>query len=131
VLLRRDDHVRVSTRLIAMVIIPFLLGAFVILYCFPSHTARLFAWPIQPTMTSMMLASAYLGGAYFFVRVLWERHRNAINPISGLRGTAGALGSRDVVSKSQSSVWLASPSWVLPPWWPLLWAQQSLPQAWS
>jgi hypothetical protein len=78
VLLRRDDHVLVSTRLIALVIIPFLLGAFVILYCFPSHTARLFAWPIKPTMTSMMLASAYLGAAYFFVRVLRERHWNAI-----------------------------------------------------
>ena len=70
-LLRRDDHVLVSTRLIALVIIPFLVGAFVILYCFPRHSARLFAWPIKPTMTSMMLASAYLGGAYFFVRVLW------------------------------------------------------------
>jgi hypothetical protein len=31
VLLRRDDHVLVSTHLLAVVIIPFLLGAFVIL----------------------------------------------------------------------------------------------------
>jgi hypothetical protein len=69
VLLRRDDHVLVSTRLIAMVTIPFLLGAFVILYCFPRHSARLFAWPIKPTMTSMMVASAYLGGAYFVTAV--------------------------------------------------------------
>ena len=69
----------VSTRLLALVIIPFLLGAFVILYGFPRDTARLFAWPIKPTMTSMMLASAYLGGAYFFVRVLAERHWNVIN----------------------------------------------------
>jgi hypothetical protein len=38
----------------------------------------LFAWPIKPTMTPMVLASAYLGGAYFFVRVLSERHWNAI-----------------------------------------------------
>ena len=40
VLLRRDEHVLVSTRLLALVIIPFLLGAFVILYGFPRHTAR-------------------------------------------------------------------------------------------
>jgi hypothetical protein len=46
-----------------------LLGAFVIRYCFPSHTARLFAWPIKPTLMSMMLASAYLGGAYFVTAV--------------------------------------------------------------
>ena len=56
----------------------FLVGAFVILYGFPRHTARLFAWPIKPTMTSMMLASAYLGGAYFFVRVVAERHWSVI-----------------------------------------------------
>jgi hypothetical protein len=78
VLLRRDDRVLVPTRLLALAIIPFLVGAFVILYGFPRHTARLFAWPIKPTMTSMMLASAYLGGAYFFVRVLAERHWNVI-----------------------------------------------------
>ena len=46
------------------------LVAFVILYLFPTHTARLWAWTIPVTMTSMMLASAYLGGAYFFVRVV-------------------------------------------------------------
>jgi hypothetical protein len=78
VLLRRDDRVLVSTRVLALVIIPFLVGAFVILYGFPRHTARLFAWPIKPTMTSMMLASAYLGGAYFFVRVVAERHWSVI-----------------------------------------------------
>jgi len=78
VLLGRDDRVLISTRVLALVIIPFLLGAFVILYGFPKHTARLFAWPIKPTMTAMMLASAYFGGAYFFLRVLWERHWNVI-----------------------------------------------------
>jgi hypothetical protein len=64
--------------LLALVIIPFLLGAFVILDVFPMDTARLFAWPIKPTMTSMVLASAYFGGAYFFVRVLFERRWNVI-----------------------------------------------------
>ena len=63
-LLRRDDHVLVSTRLIALVIIPFLLGAFVILYCFPRHSARLFAWPIKPTMTSMMLSCRVIGAIF-------------------------------------------------------------------
>ena len=51
-------------------IIPFLLVAFVVLYFWPSadDTARLFAWRIDPGFTSMVLASVYLGGAYFFVR---------------------------------------------------------------
>jgi hypothetical protein len=94
----RDDHVLVPTRVLALVIIPFLLGAFVILYGFPSHTARLFAWPIKPTMTAMMLGSAYFGGAYFFVRVLAERHwsviKNGFLPVvlfAGLLGVATAM----------------------------------------
>ena len=66
------------TRLLALVILPFLLGAFTILYVFPMDTARLFAWPIKPTMTSLVLASADCGGAYFFVRVLFERRWNVI-----------------------------------------------------
>jgi hypothetical protein len=78
VLLRRDDHVLVSTRLVAVLIIPFLVAAFVVLYFFPKNSARLFAWPIRPTMTSMMLASTYIGGAYFFVRVLSASHWKAI-----------------------------------------------------
>jgi hypothetical protein len=78
VLLRRDDHVLVSTRLVAVLIIPFLVAAFVVLYLFPKNTARLFAWTIRPTMTSMMLASAYIGGAYFFMRALSASHWKAI-----------------------------------------------------
>jgi hypothetical protein len=53
--------------------------AFIVLYGFPGETARLWAWPIQSHMTSMLLASAYLGGCYFFLRVLLvERHWAAV-----------------------------------------------------
>ena len=62
------------TRGVSLFIVPFLVVAFVILYLFPTHTARLWAWTIPITMTSMTLASAYLGGAYFFVRVARSRH---------------------------------------------------------
>ena len=75
------DRVLPSTRALSIVIIPFLLAAFVLLYFWPSadDTARLFAWRITPGFTSMMLAAVYLGGAYFFVRVTVERqwHRVA------------------------------------------------------
>ncbi len=47
----------------------FLVAAFAILYLFPDHTKELFAWDIQPRMSAMMLGAAYIGGAYFFVRV--------------------------------------------------------------
>jgi hypothetical protein len=70
-----DDRVLATTRALSAFIAPFLLVAFVLLYGFPGETARLWAWPIQSHMTSMLLASAYLGGCYFFLRVLLvERH---------------------------------------------------------
>ena len=46
---------------------PFLVVAFAVLYPWPGDTDRLFAWHIRPTMTAMVLGSAYLGGAWFFV----------------------------------------------------------------
>jgi hypothetical protein len=65
----RDDHVLGYTRGLSLFIAPFLLVAFVLLYGFPAHTGRLFAWPILGTMTPMVLASAYLGGFWFFISV--------------------------------------------------------------
>jgi hypothetical protein len=47
--------------------VPFLVVAFAVLYPWPGDTDRLFAWHIRPMITAMVLGSAYLGGAYFFV----------------------------------------------------------------
>jgi len=74
----RDDRVLLYTRVVSLVIIPFLLVAFLLLYFFPDHTMELFAWTIKPTMTPMVLASAYLGGAYFFLHVLRESRWNVV-----------------------------------------------------
>jgi hypothetical protein len=94
----RDDRVLPATRLLSAVIVPFLLAGFVLLYLFPGSTDRLFAWTIAPTMTSMVLASAYLGGAYFFVRALreprWHVLRTgflAVTLFAGLLGVATLL----------------------------------------
>lgn len=73
--MNRDDRVLTSTRALSAFIAPFLLVAFVILYGFPGETARLWSWTIQAHMTSMLLASAYLGGCYFFLRVLLVEQR--------------------------------------------------------
>ena len=62
-----DDRVLPLTRGIAAAIVPFLVVAFAVLYPWPGDTDRLFAWPIRPTTTAMVLGSAYLGGAWFFV----------------------------------------------------------------
>jgi hypothetical protein len=65
----RDDRVLPFTRRLSLFILPFLVVGFLILYPAPDSTDRFFAWTIHPTMTPMTLASAYLGGAYFFARV--------------------------------------------------------------
>ena len=64
----RDDRVLPLTRWVSLAIIPFLVVAFAVLYPFPDDTGRLFAWPVKPAITPMILASVYLGGAYFFLR---------------------------------------------------------------
>lgn len=59
-----------ATRVLAAVIVPFLVLAFLVLVPWPTDTKRLFAWQILPTMSPMVLGSVYLGGAYFFARVV-------------------------------------------------------------
>jgi hypothetical protein len=66
----RDDRVLRSTRYVAAFIMPFLVVAFVVLFPWPSDVARLFAWPIKPSISPMILGSIYIGGAYFFFRVV-------------------------------------------------------------
>jgi hypothetical protein len=72
------DRITSRTRVVAALVISVLVPAFVILYLFPGDTERLFAWPIGPRMTAMMLGGAYLGGAYFFARVVVGRSWNAV-----------------------------------------------------
>jgi hypothetical protein len=72
---RHDDRVLPTTRGLSAFIAPFLIAGFVLLYVLPGETGRLWAWPIQSHMTSMLLASAYLGGCYFFLRVLLVEQR--------------------------------------------------------
>jgi hypothetical protein len=65
------------TRVLAALLIPFLAVAFVLLYVLPGTTEELFAWTIAPSLSAMMLGSAYLGGIVFFLHVArggaWSR----------------------------------------------------------
>ena len=102
----RDDRVLACTRDLSLFVVPFLLVAFVIAYLFPEHTPRLWAWTIQATMTSMVLASAYLGGAYFFVRVVRVQHWHEV--------------PTGVLALATGVVMFLAPDSVIPLWpWPL------------
>lgn len=77
---RADDRVLPATRIVAIVIVPFLAIAAFLLFVFPTRTGELFAWAIDPPLSAFLLASAYVGGIWFFVRVAttpaWHRVRH-------------------------------------------------------
>lgn len=74
----RSDRVLLSTRLLAAAIVPFLVLAFMVLVPWPTHTKQLFAWEIKSRMSTMVLGSVYLGGAYFFLRVVRARRWHTV-----------------------------------------------------
>jgi hypothetical protein len=74
----RDDRVLPGTRILGMVIVPFLLVAFALLYLFPDDTRHWFAWDVQPTITPLIMGAGYIAGAYFFVRVALEKRWHRI-----------------------------------------------------
>ena len=82
----RDDAILPATRLVAAVVLPFLLAAFLILYIRPQTTDRLFAWEIASPLTAAWMGAGYLSGAYFFARVLtgrrWHRVGGGFLPIA-------------------------------------------------
>ncbi|WP_257494839.1 hypothetical protein [Microbacterium jiangjiandongii] len=73
------DRVFTVTRWVAVAVIPFLVAAAFLLYTFPTRTGELFAWPIDPPLSAYLLASAYVGGVWFFGGVATARrwHRVA------------------------------------------------------
>ena len=81
-----SDRILPETRWVAVLVIPFLVVAFVILYFFPHRTAVLFAWEIKARMTAMMLGSAYAGGIYYFSGLLmtrqWHRIKVGLLPVT-------------------------------------------------
>ena len=82
----QDDHILLQTRLVLIVVVPFLLLAFLILYIFPDLSGERFAWAIKPDMTALFIGSGYLGGAYMFVFAIfgkrWHRIKAAFPPVT-------------------------------------------------
>jgi hypothetical protein len=70
---RGDNAIRPLTQAVAVLVLPFLAAAFVLLYLLPRNTEQLFAWTIQPPLTAMVLAAAYSGGIWFFIQVLRQK----------------------------------------------------------
>jgi hypothetical protein len=74
------DRVLRATRVVAIVILPFLVVAAVLLFGLPDRTGELFAWAIAPPLSAYMLASAYVGGIWFFCGVAGTRRWHRVAP---------------------------------------------------
>jgi hypothetical protein len=90
-----SNRILLETRLVAALVIPFLIVAAIILYIFPGRTGDLFAWKLQPGMSAMMLGAAYAGGIYFFTAVLlsnqWHRVHVGFLPVMAFAGILGVV----------------------------------------
>ena len=81
----KDDRILPATRIILIIVVPFLLLAFLILYLFPPTSGERFAWQIKPNMTALLIGSGYLSGAYQFIFTIfgrrWHRVSLAFPPV--------------------------------------------------
>lgn len=128
--MERDDRLLAPTWWTAVLIVPVLVAAWVILYLFPGRTARLWAWEINPDMSGLVMGAGYISGAYFFVRVARGRqwHRVAVGFLATTVFTAVLLAATvlhwDKFNHDHVSFW----AWLLlyaitPPLLPWLWAR--------
>ncbi len=88
-----DDRVLPATRALSIFIIPFLVVGFAVLFFWPKDTDSLFAWAINPPLTAMVLASVYIGGAWFFVQAAraksWGTIKGGFVPVGVFATTMG------------------------------------------
>ncbi len=89
----RSDQIYRETRWLCVLIVPFLVAAFYILFLRPEDTETLFAWPIRPEMNARMLAAAYIGGVFFFVRAAlarrWHHIKLGFLPVTAFASAMG------------------------------------------
>lgn len=82
----KDDRILPLTRIVAVVVVPFLWLAFLILFFFPDLTGERFAWAIKPHMTSLYIGAGYLGGSWLFLNVIfgkrWHRVQGGFLPVT-------------------------------------------------
>lgn len=80
------------TRLVAALLVPFLLAAAGLLMIFPADPAR-FAWPINPRLTALIMGAGYLSGAYFFSRLAlsgnWRAYALGLLPVTAFAWLSG------------------------------------------
>lgn len=72
-----------ARRWLAILVAPVVIAAGIILYGFPTRTAELFAWPIAPTMTPIVMGAGYLAATWFFYRLGTSKQWAAVASVLG------------------------------------------------
>jgi len=84
--MQADDRIHPITRIISLIVVPFLWLAFLILFFYPDSSGERFAWAIKPHMTAMYLGAGYLGGSWLFINTIfgkrWHRIAGGFLPIT-------------------------------------------------
>jgi hypothetical protein len=84
--MQTDDRIHPITRILAVIVVPFLWLAFLILFFTPDLSGERFAWAIKPHMTAMYLGAGYLGGSWLFINAIfgkrWHRIAGGFLPIT-------------------------------------------------
>jgi hypothetical protein len=75
-----DDTISPILKIIALVVVPFLVLAFIILYFFPQLSGERFAWEIHPNFMAMFMGAGYIGGAWLFVNVIFGNRWHRVAP---------------------------------------------------
>ena len=108
---------------------PFLLVAFGLIYVRPILAADLFAWPVKPELTAMLLGAAYLGGVVFFCTLLasteWHKVALGLPPVAIFASLllVTTLMHRDLFSFDRVAGWtwtliyVVAPPLVAGAWW--------------
>ena len=84
--MQTDDRIYPITRIISVIVVPFLWLAFLILFFYPDSSGERFAWAIKPHMTAMYLGAGYLGGSWLFINAIfgvrWHRIAGGFLPVT-------------------------------------------------
>jgi hypothetical protein len=82
-----DDRIFPITKIVAALVIPFLVLAFLILYLFPQESGQRFAWEINPFIMDIYMGAGYLGGSFLFLITLigkrWHRVSAGFPAVTG------------------------------------------------
>jgi len=106
------DVVLLETRWLALIIIPILAAAFLVLCLTPDTAGDHFAWPIKPRMSAMMLGATYFTGVIYFAVVFraqsWHQVRLGLLPVALFAGMLGiaTIIHWDRFSHSYPQFWL-------------------------